>query len=109
MMVMTAKVNLKKILFILAGVAAVILLLVLLAGAAALWGIRFYNDMFGKEPDVRVIHAGLECGLIGEKYQGMDMISYGPTLRGVHSPEERLEIATVDLFWRHTLDILKNI
>lgn len=68
-----------------------------------------YKKLFGKEPVVRAIHAGLECGLIGEKYEGMDMISYGPTLRGVHSPEERLEIATVELFWRHTLEILKNI
>ena len=71
--------------------------------------VESYKRLFGKEPVVRAIHAGLECGLIGEKYQGMDMISYGPTLRGVHSPEERLEIATVELFWRHTLDILKNI
>ncbi len=68
-----------------------------------------YKKLFGKEPVVRAIHAGLECGLIGEKYENMDMISYGPTLRGVHSPEERLEIATVELFWRHTLEILKNI
>jgi dipeptidase D len=51
----------------------------------------------------------LECGLIGEKYPGMDMISYGPTLRGVHSPDERLEIKTVELYWKHTLEILKNI
>lgn len=71
--------------------------------------VEAYKKLFGKEPVVRAIHAGLECGLIGEKYENMDMISYGPTLRGVHSPEERLEIATVDLFWRHTLEILKNI
>ncbi|MDR1005403.1 MAG: aminoacyl-histidine dipeptidase [Bacteroidales bacterium] len=68
-----------------------------------------YERLFGRKPVVRAIHAGLECGLIGEKYENMDMISYGPTLRGVHSPDERLEIATVDMFWRHTLDILKNI
>ncbi|MFA6199683.1 MAG: aminoacyl-histidine dipeptidase [Bacteroidales bacterium] len=68
-----------------------------------------YKRLFGKEPVVRAIHAGLECGLIGEKYKEMDMISYGPTLRGVHSPDERLEIATVELCWKHTLDILKNI
>lgn len=47
--------------------------------------------------------------MIGEKYKDMDMISFGPTLRGVHSPEERLEIATVELLRRHTLEILKNI
>ena len=71
--------------------------------------VETYEELFGKKPVVRAIHAGLECGLIGEKYAGMDMISYGPTLRGVHSPDERLEISTVDLFWRHTLAILKNI
>ena len=68
-----------------------------------------YKKLFNKEPVVRAIHAGLECGLIGEKYPGMDMISYGPTLRGVHSPDERLEIKTVELYWKHTLEILKNI
>lgn len=71
--------------------------------------VESYKKLFGKEPVVRAIHAGLECGLIGEKYKDMDMISFGPTLRGVHSPEERLEIATVELFWRHALEILKNI
>lgn len=68
-----------------------------------------YERLFGKKPIVRAIHAGLECGLIGEKYESMDMISYGPTLRGVHSPDERLEISTVELCWQHTLDILKNV
>lgn len=68
-----------------------------------------YERLFGKKPIVRAIHAGLECGLIGEKYKGMDMISFGPTLRGVHSPDERLEIKTVEMSYRHTLDILKNI
>lgn len=68
-----------------------------------------YEKLFGKKPIVRAIHAGLECGLIGEKYKGMDMISFGPTLRGVHSPDEKLEIKTVEMCWRHTLDILKNV
>ncbi len=68
-----------------------------------------YERLFGKKPIVRAIHAGLECGLIGEKYKGMDMISFGPTLRGVHSPDEKLEIATVELCWQHTLDVLKNV
>lgn len=71
--------------------------------------VKSYEKLFGKTPIVRAIHAGLECGLIGEKYPKMDMISYGPTLRGVHSPDERLEIKTVEMFWRHTLDILKNV
>lgn len=68
-----------------------------------------YRRMYGKEPVVRAIHAGLECGLIGEKYPRMDMISYGPTLRGVHSPDERIEIKTVQMFWNQTLEILKEL
>jgi dipeptidase D len=68
-----------------------------------------YETLFGKKPVVRAIHAGLECGLIGDKYPGMDMISYGPTMRGVHSPSERLEISTVEKFWKLTLDILNKI
>lgn len=68
-----------------------------------------WQKLFGNEPVVRAIHAGLECGLFSEKYPEMDMISYGPTLRGVHSPDERLHIPTVQKFWDLTLDILKNI
>jgi dipeptidase D len=68
-----------------------------------------YENLFGKKPVVRAIHAGLECGIIGDKYPGMDMISYGPTMRGVHSPTERLEISTVEKFWTLTLDLLKKI
>ncbi|MBO6117493.1 MAG: aminoacyl-histidine dipeptidase [Bacteroidales bacterium] len=71
--------------------------------------VKSYERLFGKKPIVRAIHAGLECGLIGKKYPSMDMISYGPTLRGVHSPDERLDIKTTEMFWQHTLDILKNI
>lgn len=68
-----------------------------------------YKSLFGSEPIVRAIHAGLECGLIGDKYPGMDMISYGPTIRGAHSPDERLEIATVEKFWALTVDILVRV
>ncbi len=68
-----------------------------------------YVRLFGKEPIVRGIHAGLECGLFSEKYPGLDMVSFGPTLRGVHSPDERLLIPTVDLVWKHLLAILENI
>ena len=68
-----------------------------------------YRRLFGKDPIVRGIHAGLECGLFSEKYPGLDMVSFGPTLRGVHSPEEKLEIATVDMVWQHLLAILENI
>lgn len=72
-------------------------------------GVETYKKMFKHEPIVRAIHAGLECGLIGEKYPKMDMISYGPTLRGVHSPDERIEIKTVQMFWDLTLAILKAL
>ena len=68
-----------------------------------------YQRLFNEEPLVLAIHAGLECGLIGEKYPEMDMISFGPTLRGVHSPDERLKIDTVERFWQLTLEVLKNI
>ena len=71
-------------------------------------GVDVYKKMYGREPVVRAIHAGLECGLIGQKYPNMDMISYGPTLRGVHSPDERLEIKTAQMFWDFLCDILKN-
>lgn len=68
-----------------------------------------YRSLFGKEPHVRGIHAGLECGLFSEKYPGLDMISMGPTLRGVHSPDERLYVPTVDMVWRHLLAIMENM
>ncbi len=68
-----------------------------------------YDKLFADAPEVRAIHAGLECGLIGEKYPGMDMISYGPTIKGAHSPDERIEISTVEKFWDLTLEILKTI
>ena len=71
-------------------------------------GVETYKKMFGHDPVVRAIHAGLECGLIGEKYPKMDMISYGPTLRGVHAPGEKIEIKTVEMFWNLTLEILRN-
>ena len=68
-----------------------------------------YERLFHKEPKILAIHAGLECGLFSEKYPHLDMISVGPTLRGVHSPEERLLIPTVQMVWDHLLDILKHI
>ena len=68
-----------------------------------------YERLFGVKPKVRAIHAGLECGLFLEKYPDLEMVSFGPTLRGVHSPDERLEIATVDKFWRLLLEVLRTI
>ena len=71
--------------------------------------VESYKKLFGKEPVVRGIHAGLECGLFSERYPNLDMISFGPTLRGVHTPDEKLHIPTVEMVWNHLVDILDNI
>ena len=71
--------------------------------------VETYKELFGKAPIVRGIHAGLECGLFSERYPNLDMVSFGPTLRAVHTPDERLHIPTVDMVWRHLLLILKRI
>lgn len=70
---------------------------------------KSFKNLFGKDPVVRAIHAGLECGIIGKKFEGMDMISIGPDVKGAHSPDERLNITTVGYFWDLVTDILKNI
>ncbi len=68
-----------------------------------------YEKLFGKKPLVKGIHAGLECGLFSEKYPELDMVSFGPTLRYVHTPQEALHIPTVQMVWDHLQDILKNV
>lgn len=68
-----------------------------------------YEKLFGKKPEVLGIHAGLECGLFSERYPQMDMVSFGPTLRDVHTPAERLHIPTVQMVWDHLIEIMKNI
>jgi len=68
-----------------------------------------YASLYGKEPAVKAIHAGLECGLIGEKYPGIDMISFGPTLKAVHSPEEKIFVDTVPRFWGFLTALLKGL
>lgn len=68
-----------------------------------------YRRVFNREPAVKAIHAGLECGLISSVYPGLDMVSFGPTLRDVHSPVEKIEIKTVQMWWDHLLDLLKHI
>jgi dipeptidase D len=70
---------------------------------------KSYNKLFGEKPIVRAIHAGLECGLFLEKYPHLDMISFGPTIKGAHSPDERLDIETTQKFWDLLLDVLQNI
>ena len=71
--------------------------------------LKSYIDLFGKEPLVRAIHAGLECGLVYEKIKGIDMISFGPTIKGAHTPEEMIEIRTVQMFWDLLIDVIHNI
>ncbi|MDR1544615.1 MAG: aminoacyl-histidine dipeptidase [Prevotellaceae bacterium] len=68
-----------------------------------------YKKLFGKEAKIRAIHAGLECGLFSEKYPEMDMASFGPTMRGVHSPDERLHIGDTKKFWLLLVDVLENL
>lgn len=68
-----------------------------------------YRRLFQQEPQVLAIHAGLECGLVGAIYPGMDMVSFGPTIKGAHSPDERLDIPSAIKFWELTLDVLKNV
>ena len=64
--------------------------------------------MYGKQPKVEAVHAGLECGLFTEKFPGLDMISFGPTLRGVHAPGERLDLASLDKFVALLVDLVTN-
>jgi dipeptidase D len=69
---------------------------------------KSYEKLFGKEPEVKAIHAGLECGLFLTKFPGLDMISFGPTLRGVHAPGERLDLASLDKFVALLDDVVTN-
>lgn len=68
-----------------------------------------YKNLYKKEPEVKAIHAGLECGIIKEKYPQMDMISFGPTIMGAHSPDEKVQISTVQKFYDLLVEVLKNI
>ncbi|BBM83321.1 aminoacyl-histidine dipeptidase [Candidatus Uabimicrobium amorphum] len=68
-----------------------------------------YAKTFGEEPEVKAIHAGLECGVIGEKIPGMDMVSIGPQIENPHSPSERVHIGSVDEFWKVFCEILQSV
>ena len=68
-----------------------------------------YEELFGVKPAIKAIHAGLECGLFLSKYPKMDMVSFGPTMTGVHSPDEQLNIPTVEKFWRHLCRVLEKV
>ncbi len=71
--------------------------------------VQTYQNLFKEEPKIRAIHAGLECGLFLEKYPYLDMISIGPTMRGVHSPDERLSISSTQKCWKWLINILEEI
>lgn len=68
-----------------------------------------FKDLFNKEPEIKAIHAGLECGILESKNPGLDMISFGPTIQGAHSPDERVNIETVERFYELLKGILKNL
>ena len=70
--------------------------------------VESYKRLFGVEPEVKAIHAGLECGLFLEKFPGLDMISFGPTLRGVHAPGEKLDLASNEKFVKHLVDVVTH-
>ena len=70
---------------------------------------KLYKDMNGTEAHVAACHAGLECGILGQNYPNMDMISFGPNIKGAHSPDERAQISSAQKYWKFVLEILKNI
>lgn len=70
---------------------------------------KIYSDLYNTDANVKAIHAGLECGIISERYPQMDMISFGPTIMGAHSPDEKVQISSVMKFWNLLVNVLKNI
>ena len=70
---------------------------------------KLYEKLNGEKPHVAACHAGLECGILGQNYPDMDMISFGPNIKGVHSPDERAQISSVQKYWKFVLEILNNI
>ena len=69
--------------------------------------VKIYDKIFGTEPTIEMIHAGLECGIIGSKYDGMDMISFGPTIKNPHSPDEKLHIPSLERIWTFMVALLE--
>ena len=70
---------------------------------------NLYEDLHGEKARVAACHAGLECGILGQNYPEMDMVSFGPTILGAHSPDERASITSTQKFWKFLKEILKNI
>ena len=71
--------------------------------------VESYKRLFGVDAKVKAIHAGLECGLFLDKYPALDMISFGPTIKHPHSPNEKVKISTVETFWKLLVAVLENI
>ena len=71
--------------------------------------ISVYQELYGNEPIVNAVHAGLECGILGSRYPGMDMISFGPTIKHPHSPDEKCHIPSVKKYWDFMLAVLEKI
>jgi dipeptidase D len=71
--------------------------------------VRVYSDMFGKEPQVVAIHAGLECGILSDKLPGLECVSIGPQMHDIHTSRERLDIASTERTWNFLLETLKNL
>ena len=70
---------------------------------------KLYQDLFNEKPHVNAIHAGLECGILGTHYPDMEMISFGPNIRGPHSPDEKCQISSVQKYWKFLIATLANI
>ena len=70
---------------------------------------RIYEEVMDKTIELEAIHGGLECGIIGKNYPNMDMISFGPNITGPHSPDEQVQISSVNKFWSYLLEVLKQI
>ncbi len=70
---------------------------------------KLYEDLHGEKANVAACHAGLECGILGQNYPKMDMVSFGPNIKGAHSPDERAQISSTQKYWKFLLEILKNI
>jgi dipeptidase D len=68
-----------------------------------------YQKLFARDPQVKAVHAGLECGIIGERYPGMDMVSFGPQIEFPHSPDERVKIESVSDFYQHLVAVLEEL
>ena len=71
--------------------------------------VRVYREMFGREPKVLAIHAGLECGILGEKLPGLDCVSIGPQMHDIHTSREKLDVASTERTWRFLLEVLKAL